>query len=355
MGLVIGIPKEHRPFEFRVGLTPLGVSILTELGHQCYVESSAGVGSGFSDVKYEQAGARIAYGVEEAFRRADLVLKVQRPTDAEVSWMADGQIVMAFMLMATAQKNRVDALGRKNITAIAYERIEDAEGDMPVQSPLSRIGGRMTAQIAAQYLQNDKGGAGRLLGGIAGIPPAHVVIVGAGRVGTSAARAFLGMGARVTLLDHTLHNLEVAHERFRGQVTTMVSYPFNLARVCKTADVVVGAVQVPGYRAPKVITKVMVQSMHPGALIIDMSIDQGGCVETSRPTQHDQPVFIAEEVIHYCVPNVPGVVGRTATHAFLNAAWPYIQMVVNEGIDAALENHPALRKGAVMRSGTLAG
>ena len=248
MGLVIGIPKEHRPFEYRVGLTPLGVSILTEQGHHCYAEAGAGVGSGFSDVKYEQAGARIAYSADEVFRRADLLLKVQRPTETEVAWMAEGQVVMAFMMMASAQKSRLEALSRKNITIIAYERIEE-DGTLPVQSPLSQIGGRMTAQIAAQCLQNDRGGAGRLLGGIAGVPPAHVVIVGAGVVGINATHAFLGMDARVTLLDRNLHKLQAAHDRFNGRIITMVSYPPNLMRACKTADVVVGAIQNPGYLA----------------------------------------------------------------------------------------------------------
>lgn len=350
MGLVIGIPKEHRPFEYRVGLTPLGVSILIQYGHQCYVESGAGIGSGFTDARYEQAGARITYGVEEVFRRTDLLLKVQRPTEEEVSWMAEGQTVLAFLMLATAQKSRVEAMAKKGITAIAYELIEEVDGSLPAQTPLSQIGGRMTAQIAANYLQNDRGGSGILLGGIAGIPPAKVVIVGAGTVGLNAAQVFLGMGAQVTLLDRTLPKLQTAHARFSGRLITMVSYPQNLARACKTADVVVGAIQVPGQVAEKVITREMVRSMHPGALIIDMSIDHGGCVETSRPTRHDQPTFVTEDVVHYCVPNVPGVVGRTATHAFLNAAWPYVRYVVNgTSLDSALEQCPALRPAVVLR------
>jgi len=355
MGLTIGIPKEHRPFEYRVGLTPLGVSIQTEQGHQCYVESNAGVGSGFTDTRYEQAGARIAYGIEEVFRRADLLLKVQRPTEKEVSWMAEGQTLMAFMFLASAQRSRLEALREKRATVIAFELIEEADGTQPVMTPLSQIGGRMAAQIAAQYLQNDKGGSGQLLGGIAGIPPARVVIVGAGRVGVSATQAFLGMGANVTLLDLDLKKLQSAQDRFNGLVSTIMAYPSNLARACEKADVVVGAIQTPGRPTPKIISHEMVQTMHPGAIIIDMSIDQGGCVETSRPTQHDQPTFVVDGVIHYCVPNIPGVVGRTATHAFLNAAWPYIQIVASEGLDAALEKLPALRCGLVLREGKLTG
>jgi alanine dehydrogenase len=349
MALVIGIPREHRPFEYRIGMTPAGVSVFTALGHQCYVESGAGVGSGFKDGEFERAGARIAYGADEVFRRADLILKVLRPTEEEVAWMRGDQIIMAFLLLVSARQDRVKAMEEKGITAIAYELIEDDDGTVPVLYPLSQIGGRMTAQIAAQYLQNDHGGKGILLGGITGVPPAEVVIIGAGVVGLHATEAFLGMGARVILMDRDLRKLQAAQERFNGRITTMVSHDFNLARVCTFADVVVGAVREPGQRAPQIITRQMVQSMRPGSLIIDMAIDQGGCVETSRPTQHDQPTFVAENVIHYCVPNVPGVVGRTATHAFLNAAWPFIKLIAEEGIEASLGQSAALRRGMALR------
>lgn len=350
MALVIGIPREHRRFEYRVGMTPAGISILTARGHQCYVETGAGLGSGFTDTEYEQAGARIAYGQDEVFRRADLILKVQRPTEEEVEWLRGEQTIMAFMLLASATENRIKALEDKRITAVAYELIEDHHGRLPVLYPLSQMGGRMAAQIAAHYLQNDTGGKGILLGGVASVPPADVVIVGAGVVGTNAAHAFIGTGARVIMLDQDLRQLQTVQERFNGQVTTMVSHDFNLARVCQFADVLVGAIQVPGHRTPQIITRDMVRSMRPRSVIIDMSIDQGGCVETSRPTQHDEPTFVAENVIHYCVPNVPGVVGRTATHAFLNAAWPYILQVVDDGLESAVERSPALNHGVVIRA-----
>jgi alanine dehydrogenase len=353
MGLIIGVPKEHHPYEFRVGMTPAGISILTARGHQCYVEAGAGIGSGFSEIEYEQAGARIIYSHDEAFRRADLLLKVQRPTDEEVGWMNEGQVLMSFMMLVSAHERYRRALQDRSLAILAYEMIQDDDGRLPVLYPLSQIGGRMAAQVASQFLQNNNGGKGILLGGIASVPPADVVIIGAGTVGTSAAEAFLGRGARVILLDHELRKLQVAHDRFDGQITTMVSHDFNLRRVCKFADVLVGAVHVPGQRAPVIITRDMVRSMRPGSLIIDMSIDQGGCVETSRPTTHDQPTFIAEGITHYCVLNVPGVVGRTATHAFLNAAWPFVTQVADEGLDAALEHNAALRRGLIMRQGTL--
>ncbi len=353
MGLVIGIPKEHHPFEYRVGMTPAGVSILTAQGHQCYVETGAGVGGGFTDAEYELAGARITYSAEEVFRRADLLLKLQRPTDAEVGWMNPGQTIMAMMMLVSAHESYLRALSEKGVTVIAYELIQEDDGFLPVLYPLSWIGGRMTAQIAAQYLQNPQGGKGILLSGAGGVPPADVVIIGAGVVGTNAADAFLRSGARVILMDRDLRKLHAAHDRFQGHVTTMVTHDFNLARVCTFADVLVGAVHVPGQRAPVIITREMVRTMRPGSLIIDMSIDQGGCVETSRPTRHDQPTFVAEGVIHYCVTNVPGVVGRTATHAFLNAAWPFITLVAAQGVEAALAQSSALRRGLAMRQGEL--
>ncbi len=347
MSLIIGVPKEHRNFEYRVGLTPPGVSILTGRGYQCYVETGAGLGSSFTDAEYERAGARIAFGKDEVFRRADLILKVQRPTEEEVSWLRGDQTIMSFMMLASASASRTRALEEKNITTIAYELIEEDDGRLPVLYPLSQIGGRMTAQIAARYLQNDVGGKGMLLGGAVSVPPADVVIVGAGVVGTSAAEAFIGMGARVILLDKNMKQLQLAHNHLNSRVTTMVSHDFNLARVCTFADVLVGAIQVPGQRSPQIITRDMVRSMRSHSVIIDMSIDQGGCVQTSRPTLHDQPTFVAEDVIHYCVPNVPGVIGRTATHAFLNAAWPYILEIADKGVDAAVEQNPALECGVM--------
>ncbi len=353
MTLTIGVPKESRPFEYRVGMTPAGVSILTAMGHQCYVETEAGLGAGFRDTEFEKAGARIAFSAEEVFRRADLLLKVQRPTLEETEWMANDQTLLALLFLATTQGSRIEIFRQKNINAIAYELIQDDNGIFPVLYPLSQIGGRMTAQIAAHYLQNNQEGNGILLGGITGVPPAEVVILGAGVVGANAIRAFLGMSARVIVFDRDLQRLQVVQETFGNQITTMVSHDFNLRRVCTFADVLVGAIQTPGQRAEQIITREMVQSMRPGSLIIDLSIDQGGCVETSRPTRHDQPTFVAEDVIHYCVRNVPGVVARTATHAFLNAAWPFIKLLAKEGLDTALDKSAALKRGIVMRDGKL--
>lgn len=347
MGKIVGIPYEHRPFEYRVGLVPHGVSLLVSQGHTVIVETGAGVGSGFNDNDYERAGARIVYSAEEVFRRADIVLKVLRPTEQEVDWMHAGQVVMGFMMMANFPQSRIDKANEKGINLIAYELIQTDDGELPILRPISEIGGMMTAQIAAQYLQNNFGGTGKFLGNIPGVPPADVIIVGAGAVGLSAASAFYKLGTHVIVLDDDLERLRRVHEIYNSDVTTMIAYPFNLKKVCKFADVVIAAVQILGQPAPVVITKEMVEIMHPGALIIDMSIDQGGAVETSRLTFHDNPTFVKEGVTHYCVPNVPGVVGRTATHAFLNAAWPYLEMIMEMGIEDAINNNEALRRGVV--------
>ncbi|MCC7206972.1 MAG: alanine dehydrogenase [Anaerolineae bacterium] len=353
MPLVIGVPKEHKPFEYRVGLTPSAIALLTAQGHRCYVETNAGVGSGFDNAEYVKAGAWITYGKDEVFRRANLIVKIQRPTEEEVSWMPGEQTIMAFMLLASAPVESINAMQERGITAIAFELIEESDGMLPVLYPLSQIGGRMTAQIATHFLRNDKGGKGILLGGVAGVPPAEVVIIGAGVVGMHAAEVFVGLSARVILIDCDVQRLRAAQERFGGKVTTMMSHDVNLAKVCTFADVLIGAVQVPGQRTPQLISRSMVQSMRPGSLIIDMDIDQGGCVATGRPTQHDQPTFVVDDVIHYCVPNVPGVVGRTATRAFVNAAWPYIQRVAESGSNAAIEGDTALRRGVAMRGSEL--
>jgi alanine dehydrogenase len=349
----IGVPKERRPYEYRVGLSPMGVGLLTAAGHTCYVETGAGLGSGFSDEDYARAGGQVVYSREEAFGRADLVLKVLRPTLDEIGLLAEGQTLLGLLHLAAARPEKLEALVAKRVTTIAYEQIQLDDGSLPVLRPLSQIGGRMTAQIAAGLLQNNRGGKGVLLGGVAGVAPAEVVILGAGTVGTEAARTFLALGAHVTLLDKDLGRLQAVENRCEGRTTTLVAYPFNVERACRYADVLVGAVLVPGERAPVVVTRAMVKQMKPRAVIIDLSIDEGGCVETSRPTTHDQPTFVAEGVTHYCVPNVPGIVARTATHAFLNAAWPYIQALANRGVAAALAADPALRRGLVTHHGQL--
>ncbi|MBN1319027.1 MAG: alanine dehydrogenase, partial [Anaerolineales bacterium] len=280
----IGVPRERRPFEYRVGMSPMGVKLLTSQGHICYVEHNAGLGSGFSDLDYENSGARIVYSPEEAFLRGDIVIKFQRPTIDEINWLREGQALVGFLMLTSARYDKLTTLLKKQVTAISYELIEDRDGNLPVMKPMSQIGGRMCAQVAARCLENDEGGKGILLGGVPGVPPADVVVIGAGIVGLEAARAFLGAGARVYILDHDLRKLQRVDEMFNGAVVTMVSHLFNIERICKFADVLVSCVHIPGSRAPIVVTRDMVKMMRPRSLIIDVSIDNGGSVETSRPT-----------------------------------------------------------------------
>jgi len=350
--MYIGIPKERRPFEFRVGLSPAGVEILTQNGHQVYVEHDAGVGAGFSDREYETAGARISYSPDEVFGRADFLLKVARPMKDELEWLRPGTTVAGLLHLASARRDKVEVLLEKKITSIAYEQIELDDHSLPVLRPFSEVGGSMTATIAARFLQCNRGGKGILLGGVPGVPPAEVVILGSGVVAGYATRAFLGLGAHVAVLGNNLASLQRMHERYPG-IVTMISTKRNIERATAYADVVVGAVLVSGQRSPVLVTREMVQKMKPRSVIIDVSVDQGGCFETSRPTTHERPTYEDEGVIHYCVPNMPSVVARTATHAFVNAAMPYIFDVANRGVDAAIKADPSLERGINTHDGKL--
>ena len=351
--MIICIPKERRDSEYRVGLTPAGVRLLAKDGHTCFVEHEAGVGSGFNDFDYQQAGAQIVYSGEEVYGRAELLLKVARPTVQEFDWMLEGQTVMGFLHLAAGRAEKYELLAKKKITAIGFEIIQEDNGELPVLIPLSQLGGRMIPQIASKLSQNNFGGKGILLGGVPGVPPAEVIILGGGTAGSSAARNFIGMGASVYVLDHNLSRLRDLDLEFRGRVVTMVSHAFNIEKVCRFADVLVGAVLVPGVRAPVIVTREMVNSMRPRSIILDLSIDQGGCVETSRPTTHSNPTFIEEGVIHYCVPNLGGVIGRTATHALNNASWPFVQRVAALGVENALNETKALRRGIYTHQGEM--
>ena len=348
----IGIPKERRPFEFRVGLPPAGVELLTQHGHQVYVEHEAGVGAGFEDRAFEKAGARIAYSLEEVFGRADLLLKVARPLKEELDWLRPGCTIAGLLHLSSSRRDKVDILLEKKITSIAYEEIEEPDGSRPVLRPLSQIGGAMAAQIAARLLQNNWGGKGILMGGVPGVPPAEAVVLGAGVVGTYATQTFLGMGAHVTVIDHNLVALQDLWDRFQG-IVTMLSTKRNIERATAFADVVVGAVLAPGQRAPILVTREMVRAMKPRSVIMDVSIDQGGCIETSRPTTHEHPVYIEEGMLHYCVPNMPGAVARTATYAFVNAAMPYIEKIANLGVAGAIAASPAIERAINTQNGEL--
>lgn len=350
--MYIGIPKESRPFEYRVGLSPAGVEILSQHGHQVFIEHEAGVGAGFSDQEYEQAGARIAYSAEEVFGRADLLLKIARPLKQELEWLREGSVLAGFLHLASSSQDQIDLLVDKKISALAYEQIADAAGGLSVLRPFSMICGTMVSQIAARLLQTNRGGKGILLSGLPGVPPAEVVIIGGGTVGMSAAKTLLSAGAHVTVLDKSLAALERVTDRFPGAVT-MISTKRNVERATAYADVVIGAVLISGQRAPIVVTREMVQAMKPRSVIIDVSIDQGGCVETSRPTMHDNPTYIEENLVHYCVPNIPSLVARTASHVFVNAAIPYILEVAENGIEKAMKRDPFVEAAVNSHNGKL--
>jgi len=342
--MYIGIPKERRSFEYRVGMTPDGVKMLSKQGHTCFVEHDAGLEAGFSDQDYVAAGGKIVYSAHEVFGRADLLLKVARPLKEEISWLRPGATLAGLLHLGSTRKDKVEMLVQNEINAIAYEQIKLPDGTVPIRRPLSEIGGILSAQIAARLLQNNEHGKGVMLGGAPGVAPAEVAILGAGVAGFMAARAFLGMGAHVTLLDTDITALRSAYHRLPG-VVTMMSNSVNVARVCAFADVVVGAVLVPEERPPMVITRELIREMKPRSVVMDISIDEGGCVETSRPTTHDRPTFIEEGIIHYCVPNMSSVVARTATRAFLNAAFPFILEIANKGVDEAIQCNPAIEHG----------
>lgn len=346
----IGIPKEKRTFEFRVGMTPAGVQMLTQQGHTCYIEHEAGLGAGFSDREFEQAGGRIAYSAHEVFGRADLLLKVARPLYEELEWLRPKTVVAGLLHLASMRKDKIDMIQSKGLTTIAYEHIQLPDGTVPVRKPLSQIGGALSAQIGARLLQNDAGGKGILMGGIGSVPPAEVAIIGAGIFGTYATRAFVGLGAHVTVLDNSMDALQRIYDMC-ANVSTLMAYPQAIENVLVNADVVVAAVLVPGERPPIIITREMVRKMKERSVIMDISIDEGGCVETSRLTTHEKPTFIEEGVIHYCVPNIPSVVARTSTFAFINAAFPYIMEIATKGIYGAIKENPAIESGTVILDG----
>jgi alanine dehydrogenase len=349
----IGIPKERLPGEERVGLTPSGVGLLIKDGHTCFVESGAGAGAGFDDYDYERMGANLVYDGEELYAESSLVLKALRPTREEISWMPDGLTLMCFLGLSQIPDEEVEGMQQRRITAIAYEMINKEKHDFPILKSVSEVAGRMAPYIAGTLLMRQNGGRGVLLNGVPGVSAGDVVILGSGTVGRNAARAFIGIGAKVFILSRSLERLRSLDAQFEGRVTTMIDHDFNVAYVTRFADVVIGAVRNPGKRAPVIITREMLRTMRKGSVIIDFAIDHGGCAETSRPTTFDDPTYVEEDVIHYCVPNVPGAVPRTSTHAFNNAAWGYIRHVAMMGAASAIAQNDALRAGTVMRNGEI--
>jgi alanine dehydrogenase len=352
--MIIGIPKEEDYSaiqERRVGLNPIGVHEIISLGAKVYIEKKAGAEAGFSDKAYEDAGAIITYSKEEIYQRADLVIKVKRPEAYELSLCKKGLIILAYHHLAIASQSIIDMMEKLEITAIGYEIIQKKNGALPVLKPMSMIAGRLAPQIAGYLLETGKkGGRGILLGGLPGVPPAEVVILGAGTLGFWAASTFAGLGCSVYLLDSNWEKLEEAEEKI-GHLTTMLITQKNLLKVVSFADVLIGAVLEPGKRAPILVTRDMVKTMKEGSVIIDFSIDQGGCVETSRLTPNLDSVYKEEGVIHFAMPNVPSLVARTSSSTLTNALIPYLREIIPNGINKALLLNEELRAGTYMYAG----
>jgi alanine dehydrogenase len=347
----IGIPKERHPGEERVGLTPAVVGLLAKNGHTCYVESEAGSSAGFADYDYERLGAKIVAEGAELYGKSDLVLKVLRPNAEEISWMHEGQILMGLLGLVTAPKADLQAMLDRKITAVAYEQISPDGEDFPILKTVSEVAGRLAPTIAGNLLMRNSGGRGVLLNGAPGVSAGEVVILGGGVVGMNAARGFVGMGAKVFILSRDLERLRWIEEYFNGQVTTMLCHDYNIANTIRFADVVIGAVRVPGERPPILLSREMLRTMRVGAVLIDFTIDHGGCAATSRPTTLKEPTYIEEDIVHYCVPNVPGSVPRTSTLSITNAILPYVQAVVDSGPATAFARIPGLKQGVALRHG----
>lgn len=350
----LGVPKEVRDLETRVGLTPAGVLALAEAGHTVYVERSAGTQAGFSDDHFRQAGAEVVYSTAEVYGRAEVIAKVTRPTLAEHAHFRQGQIIFSFLHLSVSSPDLLQVLTERQITAIAYELIQQENGLLPVLVPMSEIAGRLAPIIAGRLLMNLSGGRGILLSGIPGVPPAAVVIIGAGVLGSNAARAFLGLGAQVTVLDRSADKLRQLEAAFAGQITTMLANEYNLQRAVEFADVLVGCVLIPGQRAPVLISRALVRRMRPGAVILDFSIDQGGCVATSRPTTLRDQTYVEEGIIHFCVPNFTAAVARTTSYAINNAAVPYLLGIGQHGLLGPHEHARELANGINLYRGQLA-
>jgi alanine dehydrogenase len=348
----IGVPKEIKDNEYRVALTPGGARVLANAGHTVYVQKSAGEGSSFSDKEYEDAGAKILATAADVFSDSEMIIKVKEPLKEEYDLLKPEHILFTYLHLA-ASKELTDALVNKGLVGIAYETIQLPNGSLPLLTPMSEIAGRMAVQIGAQYLEKSYGGRGILLGGIPGVPPADVVIIGGGVTGTQAAKIALGMGANVSILDTNLDRLRYLEDILSGRLVTLSSNFETLERAVQYADLLIGAVLIPGAKAPTLVTRQMVSKMKKGSVIVDISVDQGGCIETIHPTTHSEPVYTIDGVIHYGVANIPGAVPRSSTVGLTNATLPYILQVANKGYQAAMAVNHDLAKGLNVENGKI--
>jgi alanine dehydrogenase len=342
--MIIGVPREIKPNENRVALTPSGAEILKNHGHRVLIETKAGLGSGFKNEEYVAAGAEVISTPSEVFERSEMIMKVKEPIAPEYALIRKGQLLFTYFHFA-ADRTLTDTIVKSGSIAIAYETVQRSDGSLPLLIPMSEVAGRMAPQEGAKYLEKTQGGRGVLLGGVPGTEPADVVILGGGIVGTNAAKIAAGLGAHVTILDVNLPRLRYLDDVMPKNVTTMMSNPYNIRKLIKRADLVIGAILIPGAKAPHLVTREMLKDMKEASVIVDVAVDQGGCIETCKPTTHEHPTFVVEGVVHYCVANMPGAVPMTSTIALTNATLPYALQLANEGYEKAISSNAELRAG----------
>lgn len=348
--MIIGVPKEIKDNEYRVSLTPGGAESLVHAGHRVLLERGAGVGSGFGDDDYAQGGTEIVDTAAEVWRRAEVIVKVKEPLPAEYGYLRPELLLFTYLHLAADEKLTRTLLERR-VTAIAYETVQLTNGTLPLLTPMSEVAGRMAVQIGAHYLEETHGGRGILLGGVPGVRSGSVVIIGGGVVGTNAAQIALGLGARVTIIDINLDRLRYLDQVLHGSLNTIASNRRNIAEAVRRAELLIGAVLLPGAKAPMLVSHEMVATMAPGSVVIDVAVDQGGCIETIRPTSHSNPTYLVGGVVHYAVPNIPGAVPRTSTYALSNATLPYVIKLADSGFAAAVRQDAPLRAGVNVHAG----
>jgi alanine dehydrogenase len=350
--MIIGVPKELKDHESRVGITPAGARALVEAGHKVLVEHDAGALSSFPDDEYQAVGAEIVGEAYHVWANADMVVKVKEPVPAEYYHFRPGLVLFTYLHLAPLRE-LTDALIDKRVTGIAYETVRDKAGTLPLLTPMSEVAGRLSVQVGAHCLEKENGGRGLLLGGVPGVPPGNVCIIGGGIVGTNAAKIALGTGAKVTILDLNLNRLRELDDIFNGRVFTVASNTYNIERAAREADLLIGGVLIPGAAAPKIVTRAMVAKMKKGSVIVDVAIDQGGCIETARPTTHSDPIFEVNGVVHYCVTNMPAAVPNTSTLALTNATFPYVMKIAKLGANVAIREDVSISEGVNTFNGFL--
>jgi alanine dehydrogenase len=350
--MIVGVPREVKDRENRVSTTPAGVKEFVTRGHQVVVERTAGIGSGFADAEYERAGAELVAGHAEVFARAEMIVKVKEPVPAEYELLRPNQLLFTYLHLA-ADEALTRALMRNRVKSIAYETVQLANGSLPLLTPMSEVAGRMAVQVGAHYLERTQGGRGMLLGGVPGVPGANVAVIGGGVVGTNAAQIALGMGANVTIVDRNVDRLRQLDLLLHGRSHTLASNTHNIGDAVREADLVIGGVLIAGAKAPKLVTRDMIASMRAGSVVVDVAIDQGGCIETAHPTSHSDPTYVVDDVIHYCVTNMPGAVPRTSTLALSNVTLPYALELADLGLERAAEADQALAKGINVLNGII--